>query len=155
VWPDVARSANANLRRPGIANVLVVGDGTEGVGRGQAPFDAAVEAAAFTSVRPPLADQLHHGGRLGRLASSEGWSCSWPQGSRWQYLARFSLREGRQRGVGLVVPLRGSIVEVPGAVAVRAREAWSGSRYLASSAAGRAAVASTTATTRSGMLQML
>jgi protein-L-isoaspartate(D-aspartate) O-methyltransferase len=61
-WPDLVATARANLEE--IANVrLVLGDGSEGL-PDAAPFDAVIVAAAFTSVPPPLADQLAEGGRL-------------------------------------------------------------------------------------------
>jgi protein-L-isoaspartate(D-aspartate) O-methyltransferase len=61
-WQDLAATARANLE--GITNVrVVVGDGSEGL-PDEAPFDAVIVAAAFTSVPPPLADQLAEGGRL-------------------------------------------------------------------------------------------
>lgn len=61
-WADLAGTARANLG--GVANVRVeLGDGSEGLGD-EAPFDAIVVAAAFTSVPPPLVDQLAEGGRL-------------------------------------------------------------------------------------------
>jgi protein-L-isoaspartate(D-aspartate) O-methyltransferase len=61
-WPDLVATARANLEE--IANVrLALGDGSEGL-RDAAPFDAIIVAAAFTSVPPPLAEQLAEGGRL-------------------------------------------------------------------------------------------
>jgi protein-L-isoaspartate(D-aspartate) O-methyltransferase len=61
-WPDLVATARANLAD--IANVrLVAGDGSEGLAD-EAPFDAIIVAAAFTSVPPPLAEQLARGGRL-------------------------------------------------------------------------------------------
>jgi protein-L-isoaspartate(D-aspartate) O-methyltransferase len=61
-WSDLAATARANLE--GITNVRVeVGDGSEGL-PDEAPFDAVIVAAAFTSVPPPLADQVAEGGRL-------------------------------------------------------------------------------------------
>jgi protein-L-isoaspartate(D-aspartate) O-methyltransferase len=61
-WPDLVATARDNLAD--VANVrLVVGDGSEGL-PGEAPFDAVIVAAAFTSVPPPLADQVVEGGRL-------------------------------------------------------------------------------------------
>jgi protein-L-isoaspartate(D-aspartate) O-methyltransferase len=63
-WHDLADTARANLERVGVRNAhVVVGDGTEGL-PGQAPFDAIVVTAAFTSVPPPLVEQLAAGGRL-------------------------------------------------------------------------------------------
>jgi protein-L-isoaspartate(D-aspartate) O-methyltransferase len=63
-WPDLAEVARGNLERAGITGVnVVVGDGTEGLPQ-HAPFDAIVVTAAFTSVPPPLVDQLAEGGRL-------------------------------------------------------------------------------------------
>jgi protein-L-isoaspartate(D-aspartate) O-methyltransferase len=61
-WPGVVATARANLEE--IATVrIVLGDGSEGL-PDEAPFDAIVVAAAFTSVPPPLADQVAQGGRL-------------------------------------------------------------------------------------------
>jgi protein-L-isoaspartate(D-aspartate) O-methyltransferase len=61
-WPDLVATARANLA--GIPNVrLVIGDGSEGL-PDEAPFDAVIVAAAFTSVPTPLADQVVEGGRL-------------------------------------------------------------------------------------------
>jgi protein-L-isoaspartate(D-aspartate) O-methyltransferase len=61
-WSDLAATARANLE--GITNVrVVVGDGSEGL-PDEAPFDAVIVAAAFTSVPPPLVDQVAEGGRL-------------------------------------------------------------------------------------------
>jgi protein-L-isoaspartate(D-aspartate) O-methyltransferase len=61
-WPDLLASARANLEE--FTNVrLVRGDGSEGLPH-EAPFDAIIVAAAFTSVPPPLADQVAEGGRL-------------------------------------------------------------------------------------------
>lgn len=63
-WSDLAEVARANLERAGIAGAtVVVRDGTEGLPE-HAPFDAIVVTAAFTSVPPPLAEQLAEGGRL-------------------------------------------------------------------------------------------
>jgi protein-L-isoaspartate(D-aspartate) O-methyltransferase len=62
--PDLAEAAQRNLLRQGIANAaIVVGDGSEGLAA-EAPFDAIVVSAAFTSVPPALAAQLAPGGRL-------------------------------------------------------------------------------------------
>jgi protein-L-isoaspartate(D-aspartate) O-methyltransferase len=64
LWPDMVETARARLDGRRIANVRVIaGDGTRGLPR-EAPFDAILVAAAFTSVPPPLADQLADGGRL-------------------------------------------------------------------------------------------
>jgi protein-L-isoaspartate(D-aspartate) O-methyltransferase len=61
---DLAEAARANLARHGVGNAtLVVGDGTRGLPEA-APFDAILVAAAFTSVPPPLAEQLARAGRL-------------------------------------------------------------------------------------------
>jgi protein-L-isoaspartate(D-aspartate) O-methyltransferase len=63
-WSDMSATARASLERAGIGNArLVLGDGTEGLAD-EAPFDAVIVSAAFTSVPPPLADQLAEGGRL-------------------------------------------------------------------------------------------
>jgi protein-L-isoaspartate(D-aspartate) O-methyltransferase len=63
-FPDVAATARENLARHGVENVeVVVGDGTRGLPE-HAPFDATLVSAAFTSVPPPLAEQLAAGGRL-------------------------------------------------------------------------------------------
>jgi protein-L-isoaspartate(D-aspartate) O-methyltransferase len=63
-WSDMSATARASLERAGSANArLVLGDGTEGLAD-EAPFDAVVVTAAFTSVPPPLADQVTGGGRL-------------------------------------------------------------------------------------------
>jgi protein-L-isoaspartate(D-aspartate) O-methyltransferase len=61
---DVAETALRNLDRHRIENVEVaVGDGTRGLPE-QAPYDAILVSAAFTSVPPPLVKQLAPGGRL-------------------------------------------------------------------------------------------
>lgn len=63
-WPDLLDAARANLERAGITGAeLVVGDGSEGL-PDEAPFDAVIVAAAFTSVPPPLAEQVAERGRL-------------------------------------------------------------------------------------------
>jgi protein-L-isoaspartate(D-aspartate) O-methyltransferase len=63
-WSDLAEVARANLERAGIAGAhVVVRDGTEGLPE-HAPFDAIVVTAAFTSVPPPLGEQLAERGRL-------------------------------------------------------------------------------------------
>ncbi len=63
-WPDIAETARANLASHGVENVDVsVGDGTKGMPE-HAPYDAILVSAAFTSVPPPLAEQLTLGGRL-------------------------------------------------------------------------------------------
>jgi protein-L-isoaspartate(D-aspartate) O-methyltransferase len=60
----LADTARGNLARHRVRNVeVVVGDGSAGLPE-QAPFDAIVVSAAFTSVPEPLADQLAAGGRL-------------------------------------------------------------------------------------------
>jgi protein-L-isoaspartate(D-aspartate) O-methyltransferase len=62
--PDVAGTARKNLDRHRIENVEVtVGDGTGGLPE-HAPYDAILVSAAFTSVPPPLVEQLAAGGRL-------------------------------------------------------------------------------------------
>jgi protein-L-isoaspartate(D-aspartate) O-methyltransferase len=61
-WADLLAAARANLE--GITNVrLVRGDGSEGL-PDEAPFEAVIVAAAFTTVPPPLADQVAEDGRL-------------------------------------------------------------------------------------------
>jgi protein-L-isoaspartate(D-aspartate) O-methyltransferase len=61
---DLAETARRNLERHRIRNVeVVVGDGTAGLPE-QAPYDAIVVSAAFTSVPEPLVAQLRDGGRL-------------------------------------------------------------------------------------------
>jgi protein-L-isoaspartate(D-aspartate) O-methyltransferase len=61
---DVAETALRNLDRHRIENVEVaVGDGTRGLPE-QAPYDAILVSAAFTSVPPPLVKQLALDGRL-------------------------------------------------------------------------------------------
>jgi protein-L-isoaspartate(D-aspartate) O-methyltransferase len=63
-FPDFAEAARANLAQHGAGNAtVVVGDGTRGLPEA-APFDAILVAAAFTSVPPPLAEQLARAGRL-------------------------------------------------------------------------------------------
>ena len=63
-FPDFAATARRNLDRHGIENVRVaVGDGTRGLPE-HAPYDAVLVSAAFTSVPPPLVEQLGAGGRL-------------------------------------------------------------------------------------------
>jgi protein-L-isoaspartate(D-aspartate) O-methyltransferase len=61
---DLAEEARRNLQRHGIRNAeVVIGDGTAGLPE-QAPFDAILVSAAFTSVPDPLAAQLRDRGRL-------------------------------------------------------------------------------------------
>ena len=63
-WPDLAEQARTRLSRLDIENVeVVVGDGTEGI-PDNAPYDAIIVSAAFTSVPDPLASQVAKGGRL-------------------------------------------------------------------------------------------
>lgn len=62
--PELARSAEENLKRLGFLNVQVcVGDGSQGLSE-FAPYDAILVAAAAPSVPSPLADQLNQGGRM-------------------------------------------------------------------------------------------
>ncbi len=71
-FPDFAAAARENLDREGLSNVeVVVGDGTEGL-PWQAPYDAILVSAAFTSVPPPLVRQLSEGGRLVQPIGSGG-----------------------------------------------------------------------------------
>jgi protein-L-isoaspartate(D-aspartate) O-methyltransferase len=71
-FPDVAETARSNLDRHGIENVEVaVGDGTRGLPE-RAPYDAILVSAAFTSVPPPLVEQLAPGGRLVQPMGSGG-----------------------------------------------------------------------------------
>jgi protein-L-isoaspartate(D-aspartate) O-methyltransferase len=63
-FPDVADTALRNLNHLGMDNIEVaVDDGTRGLPE-QAPYDAILVSAAFTSVPPPLVNQLVRGGRL-------------------------------------------------------------------------------------------
>ena len=63
-FPDVAGTARRNLALHRVENVTVaVGDGTRGLPE-HAPYDAILVSAAFTSVPPPLVEQLGAGGRL-------------------------------------------------------------------------------------------
>jgi protein-L-isoaspartate(D-aspartate) O-methyltransferase len=71
-WPDLAETARENLARRGVTNVEVVaGDGTEGLPE-HAPYEAILVSAAFSSVPPPLAQQLAVGGRLVQPIGSGG-----------------------------------------------------------------------------------
>jgi protein-L-isoaspartate(D-aspartate) O-methyltransferase len=71
-FPDVAETARSNLVRHRIENVEVaVGDGTRGLPE-RAPYDAILVSAAFTSVPPPLVEQLSAGGRLVQPMGSGG-----------------------------------------------------------------------------------
>ena len=71
-FPDVAETARRNLDRRRIVNVkVVVGDGTRGLPE-HAPYDAILVSAAFTSVPPPLVEQLTAGGRLVQPMGSGG-----------------------------------------------------------------------------------
>ena len=71
-FPDVAETARRNLDRRRIVNVkVVVGDGTRGLPE-RAPYDAILVSAAFTSVPPPLVEQLTAGGRLVQPMGSGG-----------------------------------------------------------------------------------
>jgi protein-L-isoaspartate(D-aspartate) O-methyltransferase len=63
-WPDLVHAARVNLERQRIRNAHVVtGDGSRGLPE-RGPFDAIVVAAAFSSVPPPLTEQLAPAGRL-------------------------------------------------------------------------------------------
>ena len=75
ILPDLARTAEATLRRLGYGNVRVkAGDGFFGWPE-EAPFDAIIVTAAAPLVPPVLFAQLAEGGRLvlplGDAASSE------------------------------------------------------------------------------------
>jgi protein-L-isoaspartate(D-aspartate) O-methyltransferase len=71
-FPDFAAAARENLDREGLSSVeVVVGDGTEGL-PWQAPYDAILVSAAFTSVPPPLVRQLSEGGCLVQPIGSGG-----------------------------------------------------------------------------------
>ena len=71
-FPDVAETARRNLDRHRIENVIVaVGDGTRGLPE-HAPYGAIFVSAAFTSVPPPLVEQLSAGGRLVQPMGSGG-----------------------------------------------------------------------------------
>jgi protein-L-isoaspartate(D-aspartate) O-methyltransferase len=71
-FPDVADTARKNLDRHRIENVMVaVSDGTRGL-PGHAPYEAILVSAAFTSVPPPLVEQLAPGGRLVQPMGSGG-----------------------------------------------------------------------------------
>ena len=71
-FPDFAAAARENLDLQGVENVeVVVGDGTEGLPE-RAPYDAILVSAAFTSVPPPLVQQLSEGGRLVQPIGSGG-----------------------------------------------------------------------------------
>jgi protein-L-isoaspartate(D-aspartate) O-methyltransferase len=62
--PEVATSAEENLRRAEITGVrIIVGDGTVGYPE-LAPYDAILVTAAAPSVPSPLLSQLADGGRL-------------------------------------------------------------------------------------------
>ncbi|RQD83724.1 MAG: protein-L-isoaspartate(D-aspartate) O-methyltransferase [Methanocalculus sp. MSAO_Arc2] len=61
---EVARGAEENLRRAGVAGVrIIVRDGTLGFPE-EAPYDAILITAATPEVPPPLLSQLAEGGRL-------------------------------------------------------------------------------------------
>ena len=61
---DLAREAEKNLFRLGLANVtVVVGDGAQGLPE-FAPFDAIVVSAAAGEIPGPLFTQLREGGRM-------------------------------------------------------------------------------------------
>jgi protein-L-isoaspartate(D-aspartate) O-methyltransferase len=71
-FPDVAETARRNLAYHRIENVTVaVGDGTQGLPE-HAPYGAILVSAAFTSVPPPLVEQLSLGGRLVQPMGSGG-----------------------------------------------------------------------------------
>ena len=71
-FPHVAATARENLARHGVENVAVIaGDGTRGLPE-HAPYGATLVSAAFTSVPPPLAEQLAAGGRLVQPVGSGG-----------------------------------------------------------------------------------
>jgi protein-L-isoaspartate(D-aspartate) O-methyltransferase len=70
--PELARAARRHLELYGTRNVeVLVADGSAGL-EAQAPFDAIVVSAAFTSVPPPLVAQLVPGGRLVQPIGSGG-----------------------------------------------------------------------------------
>ena len=61
---ELAREAQKNLSRLGLANVtVVVGDGAQGLPE-FAPFDAVVVSAAAGEIPRPLFTQLREGGRM-------------------------------------------------------------------------------------------
>jgi len=71
-WPDIAKTARANLTRQGVENVkVIVGDGTEGL-PDEAPFEAILVSAAFPDPVGPLAEQLAEAGRLVQPIGSGG-----------------------------------------------------------------------------------
>lgn len=71
-FPDFAATASKNLSLQEINNVEVItGDGTRGLPE-HAPYDAILVSAAFTSVPPPLVEQLAPGGRLVQPIGSGG-----------------------------------------------------------------------------------
>lgn len=83
--PEVAKSAEENLKRAGIPNVhVIVGDGTRGHPPA-APYQGIIVTAAAPAIPRPLVEQLAEGGRL--VA---------PVGSRdLQELVKLEKREGR------------------------------------------------------------
>jgi len=71
-FPDFAATARQHLASHGIENVEVIaGDGTRGL-PDHAPYGAVLVSAAFTSVPPPLVEQLAAGGRLVQPIGSGG-----------------------------------------------------------------------------------
>ena len=71
IVPELARMAEANLRRAAVMNARVVeGDGSRGL-PDQAPFDVIVLSGSVASVPQHLIDQLKVGGRLAAIVGFE------------------------------------------------------------------------------------
>jgi len=69
--PELAAIAEANLKRAGIANVVVErGDGAQGWAR-HAPYDAVVVSGSLPLLPRTLIDQVAPGGRLFAIVGDE------------------------------------------------------------------------------------
>ena len=71
IVPELARTAEANLRRAGVHNARVVeGDGSRGQPE-QAPFDVILLSGSVAALPQHLLDQLKVGGRLAAIVGCE------------------------------------------------------------------------------------
>jgi protein-L-isoaspartate(D-aspartate) O-methyltransferase len=71
IVPELARMAEANLRRAAVMNARVIeGDGSRGLPE-QAPFDAIVLSGSVAAVPQHLLEQLKTGGRLAAIVGFE------------------------------------------------------------------------------------
>jgi protein-L-isoaspartate(D-aspartate) O-methyltransferase len=71
IVPELARTAEANLRRAGVMNARVIeGDGSRGLPE-EAPFDAILLSGSVASVPQHLLEQLKPGGRFMAIVGFE------------------------------------------------------------------------------------